>query len=243
MFKGIVKRPIAVTMVLIAVMVLGITAIKKLPVSLVPDIDIPQITVQVTSPDRSARELNDALLQPLRSELAQVPHLKDIICTAKDGNGLIEMTFEYGTDADYTFIDVNERVDLASARWDASEDRPIIARASATDIPAFFINVSLKDGVYAGGNKMLEMSDFCREVIIRRLEQLPQVAAVINGFSGATHNYEREGRYNLWFTLLSPSEQQERATLAKVRNLPGVESVLNLKAHKKYKINVQFKLQ
>ena len=178
MFKGIVKRPIAVTMVLIAVMVLGITAIKKLPVSLVPDIDIPQITVQVTSPDRSARELNDALLQPLRSELAQVPHLKDIICTAKDGNGLIEMTFEYGTDADYTFIDVNERVDLASARWDASEDRPIIARASATDIPAFFINVSLKDGVYAGGNKMLEMSDFCREVIIRRLEQLPQVAMV-----------------------------------------------------------------
>lgn len=178
MFKGIVKRPIAVTMVLIAVMVLGITAIRKLPVSLVPDIDIPQITVQVTSPDRSARELNDALLQPLRSELAQVPHLKDIICTAKDGNGLIEMTFEYGTDADYTFIDVNERVDLASARWDASEDRPIIARASATDIPAFFINVSLKDGVYAGGNKMLEMSDFCREVIIRRLEQLPQVAMV-----------------------------------------------------------------
>ena len=132
MFKGIVKRPIAVTMVLIAVMVLGITAIKKLPVSLVPDIDIPQITVQVTSPDRSARELNDALLQPLRSELAQVPHLKDIICTAKDGNGLIEMTFEYGTDADYTFIDVNERVDLASARWDASEDRPIIARDYTT---------------------------------------------------------------------------------------------------------------
>ena len=74
-------------------------------------------------------------------------------------------------------------------------------------------------------------------------EHLPQVAAVINGFSGATHNYEREGRYNLWFTLLSPSEQQERAILAKVRSLPGVESVLNLKAHKKYKINVQFKLQ
>ena len=91
MFKGLIKRPIAVTMVLIAVMVLGIAAIRKLPVSLVPDINIPKITVQVTSADRSARELNDALMAPLRSELVQVAHLKDIVCTAKDGGGLIEI--------------------------------------------------------------------------------------------------------------------------------------------------------
>ena len=178
MFKGLIRRPIAVTMVLIAVMVLGIAAIRKLPVSLVPDINIPQITVQVTSPDRSARELNDVLMAPLRSNLVQVPHLKDIVCTAKDGGGLVEMTFEYGADADYIFIDVNERVDMATSGWDAKEERPMIARASATDIPAFFINISLKDQAHTGGTRLLEMSDFCRQVIVRRLEQLPQVAMV-----------------------------------------------------------------
>ena len=178
MFKGLIRRPIAVTMVLVAVMVLGIAAIRKLPVSLVPDINIPQITVQVTSPDRSARELNDALLSPLRSQLVQVAHLKDIVCTAKDGGGLIQMTFEYGSDADYIFIDVNERVDRATSGWPAEEERPMIARASATDIPAFFINVSLKDGQYAGNERYLEMSDFTRQVIVRRIEQLPQVAMV-----------------------------------------------------------------
>lgn len=178
MFKGLIKRPIAVTMVLIAVMVLGIAAIRKLPVSLVPDINVPQITIQVTSPDRSARELNDALMAGLRSELSQVAHLKDIVCTAKDGSGLIEMSFEYGADADYIFIDVNDRVDRATSRWGANEERPMIARASATDIPAFFINISLKDSKHSGGTRLLEMSDFCRQVIIRRLEQLPQVAMV-----------------------------------------------------------------
>ncbi|MBO7111835.1 MAG: efflux RND transporter permease subunit [Bacteroidaceae bacterium] len=178
MFKGLIKRPIAVTMVLIAVMVLGIAAIRKLPVSLVPDINIPQITVQVTSPDRSARELNDVLMAPLRSNLVQVAHLKDIVCTVKDGGGLVEMTFDYGADADYIFIDVNERVDLATSGWDAKEERPMIARASATDIPAFFINISLKDQAHTGGTRLLEMSDFCRQVITRRLEQLPQVAMV-----------------------------------------------------------------
>ena len=165
-------------MVLIAVMVLGIAAIRKLPVSLVPDINIPQITVQVTSADRSAREVNDLMLSSLRSQLVQVPHLKDIVCTAKDGGGLIEMTFEYGADADYIFIDVNERVDRATSGWDAREERPMIARASATDIPAFYINISLKDSEHTGGTRLLEMSDFCRQVITRRLEQLPQVAMV-----------------------------------------------------------------
>ena len=178
MFKGLIKRPIAVLMVLIAVMVLGIAAIRKLPVSLVPDINVPQITVQVTSADRSARELNDGLLSGLRSELVQVAHLKDIVCTAKDGGGLIEMTFDYGANADYIFIDVNDRVDRATSGWGASEERPMIARASATDIPAFFINISLKDAQHTGGTRMLEMSDFCRQVITRRLEQLPQVAMV-----------------------------------------------------------------
>ena len=178
MFKGLIRRPIAVTMVLVAVMVLGIAAIRKLPVSLVPDINIPQITVQVTSADRSARELNDLLLSPLRGQLVQTAHLKDITCTAKDGSGLIQMTFDYGADADYIFIDVNERVDRATSGWPAEEERPMIARASATDIPAFFINVSLKDGQYAGNERYLEMSDFTRQVIVRRIEQLPQVAMV-----------------------------------------------------------------
>ena len=158
MFKGLIKRPIAVTMVLIAVMVLGIAAIRKLPVSLVPDINVPQITVQVTSPERRARELNDVLMEGLRSQLTQVAHLQDIVCTSKDGSGLVEMTFEYGADADYIFIDVNERVDRATSGWPQSEERPMIARASATDIPAFFINVSLKKGQNTSSQRFMERS-------------------------------------------------------------------------------------
>lgn len=178
MFKGLIKRPIAVIMVLVAAMVLGITAIRKLPVSLVPDIDIPQITVQVVSPDLSARELNETMLSSLRSQLVQIPHLTDITCTARDGSGIIQMTFEYGANADYTFIDVNERVDRAMSGWNSNEERPIISRASATDIPAFFINVSLKESQDAAGIRFLEMSDFTRQVLVRRLEQLPEVAMV-----------------------------------------------------------------
>lgn len=74
-------------------------------------------------------------------------------------------------------------------------------------------------------------------------ERLASVAEAINRYPGATHNYEREGKYNLWFTLLTPSPEQEQDILSEVGVLPGVQDILNLKAKHKYKINVQFKLQ
>lgn len=74
-------------------------------------------------------------------------------------------------------------------------------------------------------------------------QALSDVAQAINRYPGATHNYEREDQYNLWFTLLTPNAEYESNILAEIRSLRGVEDMLKLKANKKYKINVQFKLQ
>ena len=73
--------------------------------------------------------------------------------------------------------------------------------------------------------------------------ELHAVAEAVNRYPGATHNYEREGLYNLWFTLLTPNADCEKNILSEIRSLDGVEDMLKLKANKKYKINVQFKLQ
>ena len=74
-------------------------------------------------------------------------------------------------------------------------------------------------------------------------DQMASVAEAVNRYPGATHNYEREGQYNLWFTLLTPDPKIERKILREVCALPGVRAMMNLKAHKKYKINVQFHLK
>ena len=73
--------------------------------------------------------------------------------------------------------------------------------------------------------------------------ELPKVAKAVNRYSGVTHNYEREGKYNLWFTLMSPDAESENKAIKEIAALPGVETMLNLKAKKKYKINVQFELK
>ena len=74
-------------------------------------------------------------------------------------------------------------------------------------------------------------------------DHMQSVAEAVNQYVGATHNYEREGEYNLWFTLLTQTPEQERTILREVRALPGVHGMMNLKSRKKYKINVQFKLR
>ena len=74
-------------------------------------------------------------------------------------------------------------------------------------------------------------------------EYMESVAQFINRYPGATHNYEREGEYNLWFTLLTHSEEKRTKILAEIKAQQGVEKLMNLVSNKKYKINVQFKLK
>jgi DNA-binding Lrp family transcriptional regulator len=74
-------------------------------------------------------------------------------------------------------------------------------------------------------------------------EQLSEVAEAINSYQGVTHNYEREGTYNLWFAVLSPDIDTQEKILEEVAKLAGVKKMLNLPASKKYKVNVQFTLE
>ena len=72
---------------------------------------------------------------------------------------------------------------------------------------------------------------------------MEKVAQFINKYPGATHNYQREGEYNLWFTLLTHSEEKRTQILNEIKAQEGVEKLMNLVSNKKYKINVQFKLK
>ena len=73
-------------------------------------------------------------------------------------------------------------------------------------------------------------------------QAIESVAEIINRCPGITHNYEREGKFNLWFTLLTPSSELEREILDDIAALEGVRDMIRLKSNKKYKVNVQFKL-
>ena len=183
MVDFLVRRPIAVLMAFTAAVILGWVTYQTLPVSLLPDIAIPRITVQVSQDDASARQLESTMVRPLRQQLIQVSNLKEISSQTRDGSATISLTFDYGTRTDLAFIEVNEKIDAAMTQLPKEADRPQVVKASATDIPVFYLHLTLReDEAYTGNAEtspaFLQLCQLADNVIRRRIEQLPQVAMV-----------------------------------------------------------------
>jgi DNA-binding Lrp family transcriptional regulator len=64
--------------------------------------------------------------------------------------------------------------------------------------------------------------------------------AAVNACPGVTHNYEREGTYNIWFTLIASSKKEIQRILDEISRRTGVKKILNLPALKTFKIAVDF---
>ena len=184
MNKTLLHRPIAVTMCIIALTVIGILSLRHIPVSLMPDIDIPQITVQVSMPGYSAQEVERNVVSPLRGRLMQVAGITDIRSESRMDAGSVRMTFEPGSNVNLLFIEVNEKVDRAMNQMPKEMERPKVMKASAMDIPAFFLDIysplptSPKGEGTENGVAFAQLSKFARNVVVKRIEQLPQTAMV-----------------------------------------------------------------
>ena len=95
MVKFLLKRPIAVLMAFLACTIVGLVTYFSLPVSLLPDIDIPHVTVQITGEGLGARELENTVTTPLRRHLLQVGGLDEIKSETRDGIATIRLHFDY----------------------------------------------------------------------------------------------------------------------------------------------------
>lgn len=153
---------------------LGLVAMLNIPSSLMPDIPIPEITVRLSHPNTSARDLETNITRPLRNQLLQVSNLKNIQSETRDGFATFKLYFDYGTNTDFAFIETNEKIDASLNQLPRNLERPRVIKASATDIPIVNITVTPKEG----SNQMdyLALSEFTESVIKKRIEQLPDIA-------------------------------------------------------------------
>lgn len=188
MVKYLLRHPISVLMAFLAFFIIGAVTYTTLPVSLLPDIAIPQITIQVEGSNISARELESTRVAPLRRSLLQLSGLDALSSQTRDGIGIIRLSFDFGTSTDLAFIEVNEKIDNAMNDLPRDAVRPKAVKASATDIPVFYLNMTLKDDEPFTEPQEQEFLDLCEladNVIRRRIEQLPEVAmADVTGIPG-----------------------------------------------------------
>jgi DNA-binding Lrp family transcriptional regulator len=65
---------------------------------------------------------------------------------------------------------------------------------------------------------------------------------VVNRYAGVTHNYERQGDYNIWFTFIAESQEKIKNSLQEIKRQTGIKDLLNLPALKIFKIRVDFEV-
>jgi DNA-binding Lrp family transcriptional regulator len=73
-------------------------------------------------------------------------------------------------------------------------------------------------------------------------ERIEETAGVVNSFEGITHNYLREGFFNMWFTVLAPTVARLEEILDEIRESTGIREILTLPAENIFKIRVNFDL-
>jgi len=173
MVKFLVERPVAVLVSLTAFLILGLITTGLIPVSLLPPVDIPSVTVKVTHEDMNAADIENTVVSRMRQHLLHVNGLEHIESRTSDGQSIITMRFRYGTDIDFSAMEVNEQVDAMMSWFPEGMDRPRVIKASASDIPVFDLAVAYRD---EAREDMLALSEFARQTLRRRTEQLPSVA-------------------------------------------------------------------
>ncbi len=175
-------------MAFLACLIVGLVTYFTLPVSLLPAIAIPHITVQITGDNSGARELENNVTAPVRRQLLQVSGLHEINSRTRDGMAVINLEFDYGVNTDLAFIEVNEKIDAAMNSLPKDTKRPKAIKASATDIPVLYLNLTLRDNepyTDPDETKFLQMCDLADNVVRRRIEQLPEIAmADVTGIPG-----------------------------------------------------------
>lgn len=178
MVSFLLKRPIAVLMTFLGLVILGCVTFTTLPVSLLPDVAVPHIIVRANAGSMSAREVENTVTSPLRRELMQVGGLEDIKCETRDGSCIIHLAMDYGVDTDLAFIEVNEKIDAAMNSLPRGVERPQAVKSSVSDIPATYLQIT-SDGDEVAFHEVAD------NIIRRRLEQLPEVSMVdITGVPG-----------------------------------------------------------
>ena len=113
MIKFLIHKPVSVLMTFLAIVMLAVFSIRKISITLLPDIDIPTISVIAHYPDHSAMEVEQSVMAPLRQSIQQVGGVERLESRTSDEQGRLTVHFPYGKDIDLAFIEVNEKLDLA----------------------------------------------------------------------------------------------------------------------------------
>jgi HAE1 family hydrophobic/amphiphilic exporter-1 len=165
-----VRRPVATVAAILAVLLLGSVSLTRLPVSLLPDVSLPVLTIRTNYTGAAAPEVSRFVAEPVEAAIAATPGLVELRSVSRNGTVTTTARFAWGTDMRGTVLTVRERLDAARGQLPASADRPTLLTSDPGERPIAVLAVR--------GVALRSLARTAADVHARRLEQIAGVASV-----------------------------------------------------------------
>lgn len=178
MLRFVIQRPIAVSMLFLALMLVGLLSFKRLPVDLLPSITYPRLTVITTYEDIPAEDLERLVTQRIEEVVTALSGVRRVVSRTREGISIVTVEYEWGTQMDFANLHLREAVDRVAFRDDfpADAERPVILRWDPLSRPVSVLAVR-------GTGRIEAITDFATEVVKPALEQVDGIsqAEVVGG--------------------------------------------------------------
>lgn len=166
-----VKRPVAMSMVIMLFVVLGLVGYSRLGADLLPKTNMPFVTVVTAYPGAGAREVESQVVDPVEEALATLSNVKKITSSAAEGVAVTVIEFSSTADGNLAAIDVQRKIDAIRGRL----PRDIVAPRVEKFDPGADAIMTL---AVSGDTSLLEAYAFVKDRLKDRLQQVPGVGEV-----------------------------------------------------------------
>jgi multidrug efflux pump len=171
-----ILRPVATTLLMAAILIVGIVAYRFLPLSALPEVDYPTIQVQTFYPGASPDVMTSSITAPLERQLGQMPGLKQMSSTSSAGASVITLQFGLDLSLDIAEQEVQAAINAAGNLLPSDLPAPpIYAKVNPADAPVLSLALTSKT------LPLTTVEDLADTRLAQNISQLPGVGLVSIG--------------------------------------------------------------
>ena len=167
-----IKRPVFATMMMVALVVLGVVAYGRLAIDEYPDVTYPVIVTQTQYPGASPEVVAREVSKPIEEALNTVQGVREVSSTSFEGASLVRLEFLLGTDVMAAQQDVQAKVSRARRQLPPTIEDPVVVRFDPNDRPIMSVAVQSNE------RSLRELTDISDEIVATRFEAIPGVGGV-----------------------------------------------------------------
>lgn len=166
-----VKRPVFATVLILALVVVGLVSYMSLPVDQYPNMELPVVAVSVQYPGAAPEQVESKVTQEIEEAVSEVSGVDSVTSTVSEGMSVTVIQFTMETNSDAAAQDVRDRVSRIQATLPADAKTPTISRFDPSDSPILSIAVT-------GDATQRELTTLAEDVITKRLKAVNGVGSV-----------------------------------------------------------------